>query len=188
MASSRKFNVPGAVNVRLSGLTGLSGLQDIGWTEDGVEVTEREFTIECKTDRYGGVQGPAADVQSLGMEAELRFTVTEFNTEFLMYLRSRFPGNATIGANPGRIITPGTLKFANGGLVRCLLQGALDTAAIAASVAVAELATPLNYPFCEIVDAVSFNLGTRHQKLQFVLKARQGVVSSNVVLWNRDNT
>jgi hypothetical protein len=188
MASSRKFNVPGAVNVRISGLTGLSGLQDLGWTEDGVEVTEREFTIECKTDRYGGVQGPAAENQTLGMEAELRFTLTEFNTQFLMMLRSRLPGNTVTGAPPGRIATPGTLKFANGGLVRCLLQGALDTAAIAASVAVAELATPLNYPFCEIVDAVSFNLGTRHQKLQFVLKARQGVVSSNVVLWNREAT
>jgi hypothetical protein len=87
-----------------------------------------------------------------------------------------------------RIATPGTLKFAGGGLVRCLLKGALDTVAIAASVAVAELATPLNYPFCEVVDVVSFNLGTRHQKATFTLKARQGVVSSNVVLWNRDDT
>jgi len=188
MASSRKFNVPGAVNVRLSGFTGLSGLQDLGWTEDGVEVTEREFAIECKTDRYGGAQGPAADSQFLGMEADLRFTLTEFNTELLMKLRSRLPGDSVIGVNAGRIATPGTLKFAGGGLVRCLLKGALDTVAIVASVAVAELATPLNYPFCEVVDVVSFNLGTRHQKATFTLKARQGVVSSNVVLWNRDDT
>jgi hypothetical protein len=188
MASSRKFNIPGAVNLRIDGLTGLTGLQDLGWTEDGVEITEREFVIECKTDRYGGVQGPAAEVQSLGMEAEIRLTLTEFNVEYFNILRSRLPGNSVVGANPGRIVTPGTLKFANGGLIRCLLQGALDTVAIAASVAIAELATPLNYPFCEISDAVGFNLGTRYQKAQLVLKARQGVVSSNVVLWNRTNT
>lgn len=191
MASSVKFNVPGAIKVQVEGLSGVSGLADLGYTNDGVEIEEREFTIECKTDRYGGEQGPPADVQSLGREAIIRLNLTEFNAEYFHMLESRMPRNSLAASAPGQILTPGTLKFSNtggGGLIRCLLNGILDIAAVAASVATVELLTPRNYPFCEVVDASSRNLGSRHARAMLTLKARQGVVSSNVVLWNRTIT
>jgi hypothetical protein len=188
MASSVKFNVPGAVNLKVSCLSGLSCLKSLGFTNDGVEVEEREFVIECKTDRYGGEQGPAADVQTLGREAIIRLNLTEFNAEYFHMLEMRMPGHALAASAPGQIIPPGTLKFGAGGLVRCMLYGALDLAAVTAGTAAAELLTPRNYPFCEVVDASSRNLGTRYARASLTLKARQGLVSSEVVLWNRTST
>lgn len=185
MASSVKINVPGAVNVKLSGISGTTGLQSFGYTTDGVEVNIREFSEEVKSDRYGGERGPAIDKQMLGLEADIRMVLTEFNVEYLHYLQSRMPGNSGIVAAPGKIITPGTLGFANGNLIRCLLLGVLDAAAIAASTPAIELLTPLNFPFCSVVDAVGYNVGTRYARANVTLKAYQGLVSSDVVLYNR---
>lgn len=185
MASSVKVNVPGAVNVKISGISGVSGLQSLGYTSDGVEITLREFAIEVKSDRYGGEQGPAIEKQVLGMEADIRLTLAEYNAEYLHHLQSRMPGVAAIVAAPGKIITPGTLGFAGGNLIRCLLQGVLDAAAIAAAVAPIELVTPLNFPFCSVADVVSYNAGTRYARANLTLKAYQGLVSSDVVLYNR---
>lgn len=185
MASSVKFNVPGSVDVKIEGLSGVSGLASLGYSEDGIEVIERAFMIECKSDRYGGSQGPQANSQILGREADIRIVLTEFNIEYLRLLETRLPGNSLAASAPGQIVTPGSLTYSNGGLVRCLLYGLLDQAAVAASVAVAELVTPLNYPFCEVVDVSSKNIGTRHSRATINLKARQGVVSNQVVLWNR---
>ncbi len=188
MASSVKTNVPGSVQVKISGISGVSGLVDLGYTVDGVEVSFREFKIDVKSDRYGGESGPNIDKQILGMEADIRLTLVEFNAEYIHILQSRMPGNATVVANPGRIITPGTLGFANGNLIRCLLYGILDQAAVAAAVPAAELMTPMNFPFCSVEDVVSYNLGTRHARASLSLKAYQGLVSSNVVLYNRVST
>jgi hypothetical protein len=185
MASSVKFNVPGAVDVKIEGLNGQVGLKSLGYSVDGIEVSERSIEIECKTDRYGGEQGPPADTQILGREADIRITLTEFNAEFFHMLETRMPGNALAASAPGQILTPGTLTFANGGLVRCLLYGVLDLAAVTGGTAAGELLTPRNYPFCQVVDASSRNLGTRHARANLMLKARQGLVSGNVVLWNR---
>lgn len=185
MASSVKVNVPGAVSVQISGIDGVAGLVPLGYTSDGVEITHREFAIEVKSDRYGGEQGPKIDKQYLGLEAEIRMTLTEFNAEYLNRLMSRLPGNAAVTTLPGVIVTPGTLAWSNGGLIRCLLYGVLDTAAVAALTPMVELLTPRNYPFCEVVDVVGFNLGTRHAKANLTLKANQGTVGSDVVLWNR---
>jgi hypothetical protein len=185
MASSVKINVPGAVQVKVSGISGVSGLVNLGYTADGAEVTTREFAIEVKSDRYGGESGPAINKQILGLEATIRLTLVEFNVEYLRLLETRMPGNAGIVAAPGKIITPGTLGFENGNLIRCLLYGVLDQAAVAASVAVAELLTPLNYPFCSVEDVVSYNVGTRHARANLTFKAYQGLVSSDVVLYNR---
>jgi hypothetical protein len=188
MPSSVKVNVPGSVMVKIAGISGLSGLQDLGYTTDGVEVEEREFSMEVKSDRYGGEQGPAIDKQMFGREALIRLTLVEFNAEYFHWLESRMPGNATIVAAPGQIITPGTLGFAAGNLVRCLLYGVLDLAAVTGGTPATELLTPRNYPFCSVVEASSRNLGSRHARANLTLKAYQGLVSGNVVLWNRTAT
>ena len=185
MASSVKVNVPGAVPVKISGISGVSGLQNLGYTSDGCEVTINEFMIEVKSDRYGGEQGPAIEKQILGLEAEIRLNLVEFNAEYMRHLESRMPGNSTIVAAPGKIITPGTLGFENGNLIRCLLQGVIDAAAIVASVPAIELMSPMNFPFCSVHSAVSYNLGTRYSRANLTLKAYQGLVSSDVVLYNR---
>jgi hypothetical protein len=188
MPSSVKVNVPGAIQVKIAGISGVTGLANLGYTVDGVEVTLREFAIEVKSDRYGGEQGPAIEKQILGMEADIRMTLSEYNAEYMHFLQSRMPGAAAIVAAPGKIITPGTLGFAGGNLVRCLLLGALDTVAIAAAVAAGELVTPLNFPFCSVADVVSYNVGTRAARANLTLKAYQGLVSSDVVLYNRVTT
>lgn len=188
MASSVKINVPGAVQIKISGISGVSGLVALGYTSDGVEVSIREFSEEVKSDRYGGERGPAIDKQMLGLEADIRMTLTEFNVEYLHHLQSRMPGSAAIVAAPGKVITPGTLGFAGGNLIRCLLYGVLDAAAVVAAVPAAELLTPLNFPFCSVVDAVGYNVGTRYARANITLKAYQGLVSSDVVLYNRVST
>ena len=185
MASSVKVNVPGAINVRISGLSGISGLVSLGYTNDGARISHREFAIEVKSDRYGGESGPKINKQVLGQEAEIRLTLNEYNAEYLNLLMARLPGNSAVAALPGVIVTPGTLGFENGGLIRVLLYGVLDLAAVTGGTAIAELLTPRNYPFCEIADVVEFNAGTRFAQASLVLKANQGVVGSDVVLWNR---
>lgn len=185
MASSVKFNVPGAVEVKIEGLNGQTGLKSLGWCVDGIEITERAYESECKTDRYGGEQGATADVQILGREAMIRMVLSEFNIEWLTMLETRMPGNALATSNPGEIHVPGTLMFGNGGLVRCLLFGILDQAAVAASVAVSELLTPRNYPFCRVVDVSSRNVGTRAARATVTLKAEMGNVANKVIFWNR---
>lgn len=186
MASSVKVNVPGAVNVKISGISGVSGLVSLGYTADGGEISFREFAIDVKSDRYGGEQGPNIEKQYLGMEADIRLVLTEFNAEYIHFLQSRMPGLAASVAAPGKIMTPGTLAFANSaGLIRCLLQGTLDAAAIVASTPAAELLTPINFPFCSVADVVSYNVGTRYARANLTLKAYQGLVSSDVVLYNR---
>lgn len=185
MASSVKVNVPGAVNVQISGIYGVTGLVNLGYTSDGVEISHREFMIEVKSDRYGGEQGPQIDKQVLGNEAEIKLTLVEFNAEYLNLLMSRLPGNAAVAALPGKIITPGTLAWSNGGLIRCLMYGLIDLAAVTAGTAIAECLTPRNYPFCHITDVVGFNIGTRHAKANLTLRAVQGTVGADVVLWNR---
>jgi len=185
MASSVKVNVPGAINVKISGMSGVSGLQSLGYTADGAEITFREFAIDVKSDRYGGEQGPNIEKQYLGLEADIRLVLTEFNAEYIHWLQSRMPGVAAIVAAPGKIATPGTLMFAGGGLIRCLLQGVLDAAAIVAGTAAGELLTPLNFPFCAVSDVVSYNAGTRYARANLTLRAYQGLVSSDIVLYNR---
>jgi hypothetical protein len=165
--------------------SGYTGLQNVGYTSDGVEVTITELSLEVKSDRYGGEQGAAIDKQMLGMEAEIRLTMTEFDPKMFNLLEGRMVGSATIAPTPGRIITPGTLSFANGGLIRVLLYGVLDQAAITGGGVAADYLTPKNFPFCTVTAATSKNLGSKHARANVTLKAYQGVVGGNVVLWNQ---
>lgn len=179
-------NVPGATLIRL-GLGSSNALVDFGYSIDGVEIEDTEFVEEVKSDRYGGSRGASIDVQQLGLGAFINMTVVEFDPELFIKLQSRMATNATISANPGRVPTPGTLLFANGGLFRTTLIGTLDAAAIAANGAIDldTLLTPRNYPFTRVVQAIGYNLGSSHAKAKIRLEAYQGVVSSNVVVWNR---
>lgn len=185
MASSVKVNVPGAVPVMIAGINGVSGLVNLGYTSDGCEITINEYAIEVKSDRYGGEQGPPVEKQILGLDADIRLNLVEFNAEYIRYLESRMPGDASIVAAPGKIVTPGTLGFAGGNLIRCMLRGVIDAAAIVAGATAIELMSPMNFPFCSVHQAVGYNLGTRYSRANVTLKAYQGLVNTDVVLYNR---
>lgn len=181
-----QLNVPGAVDVKV-GLGTASALVSLGYTVNGVDIQETEFVEDVKSDRYGGASGPSIDVQILGLGATIDMELVEFDPEIFAKLQSRLPLNTTISAAPGKIPTPGTLMWSNGGLFRTMLRGVLDAAAITAnpSVDLDTLLTPRNYPFCRVAQAIGYNLGTRHARARIKFEAYQGLVSSDVVLWNR---
>lgn len=181
-----QVNVPGSVLVKV-GLGSANALVDLGYTVDGVEIEENEFVEDVKSDRYGGSGGPVIDVQFLGMGAIINLNLVEFDPEVFAKMQSRLATDSTISANPGRVTTPGTLLFAGGGLFRTCLIGTKDAAAIVADGAIDldKLLTPRNYPFSRVVQAIGYNVGTRHAKARVRIEAYQGLVSSNVVVWNR---
>lgn len=187
--------VPGAALIRTG--TGSSlALEDLGYTVDGVEITEKEFGIDVKSDRYGGSQGQNIDYQILGLGAEIKLELVEITLATFLKLQSRMPTNSTFTAAPGKVPYPGTLTFGTadgenggGGLFRTLIIGAKDAILLAATPgSEATMLTPRNYPFCRVKDAIGYNLGTRHAKASVTIEAYMGVVSGNVVCWNRVST
>lgn len=178
-------HVPGSALIK-TGTGSSAALESLGYTVDGVDIQEKEFVIDVKSDRYGGSQGPSIDVQLLGLGAELRMELVEIDLEVFVKLQSRLPtksGGQTMGVVP----TPGCLTFGDGGLFRTLILGTKDAEEIAAngSIDLDTLLTPRNYPFCRVVGAVGYNLGTRHAKASLTIEAYQGLVSTDVVVWNR---
>ena len=184
-----QVNVPGSVQVKV-GLGASNALVNLGYTTNGVDIQENEFVEDVKSDRYGGQGGPSIDVQIYGLGATIDMELVEFDPEYFYKLCSRLPTDSTISANAGRSPTPGTLTFGGGGLFRVMLYGYKDNAIVTAAPAtdLKTLLTPRNYPFCRVVQAIGFNLGSRHARARVKFEAYQGTVSGNVVLWNRTDT
>jgi hypothetical protein len=143
---SRQIHVDGPVNIWVA--TPASGsLENLGYTEAGVDITEQEFTYDVQGDENGGDQGPPVDIQSMGLIHIIRIHLTKWDDATAAKIRAR---NAS--ASEGTPVTSGTLKFQGGKDYRVLL----------------DCFVPRNYTRVVFREPIELNKGTKHRKLLLV--------------------
>ena len=147
-----------AVDIKVDGLatikiaSPLGGtLETLGYTENGVEITERIFTGEVHGDENGGDQGPPIDEQYFGEMHIIRMLFTKYDETVIDKVRAGVAG-ATAGT-PG---TSGTL-FIQGGVSWRLLIHSVNR--------------PRNYVNVWFSEPKEINKGTKHSKALVVAKA-----------------
>ena len=83
-----------------------SGLANLGYTEDGAQVTPTAYWADVPGDENGGPEGPPIDVQYLGETVDVRLVLTSWETTVADAMAARLAGGTA--GTPG---TPGTLMF-----------------------------------------------------------------------------
>ena len=59
---------------------------DLGYSEDRIQISEKPFWHDVKSDGYGGSEGPPCDVQYLGAVAFVTCLLNRFNEEYIRKL------------------------------------------------------------------------------------------------------
>lgn len=129
----------------------------VGYTENGVEITEVNYPYDVNTDENGGDAGPPVDVQEMGEVHIIRLLMTKWDETVMDTIRA---------INVG--MTAGDLHIANGKYFRVLINSVLR---------------PRNYPTCIIREPREINKGTKHSKLMIVATAYkvQGLLYNAVI-------
>lgn len=157
------YVVDGPVNVKLD--TGAANaLEQLGFSEDGVRVTENAFYSDVHTDQNGGTEGPPGDIQYFGEVHNVEMTLTRYDDVIVDKLLPKVRGG-TVGATS----TPGTLMAQDGKGFRLLLHST---------------SKPRNYLFAILRGGQECNKGTKHRKM--ILRWECHAVSG--VLYNTTTT
>lgn len=143
--NSATINVAGPVAVSIKPAGG--ALMDVGYTEQGVDITEQIFSYDVQGDQNGGDQGPPIDIQYMGAVDIVRMTFTKYNQTTMQIIRDRLSG--TSPDTPG---TAGVLHF----------QGTL------AYELLLDCFTPRNYTRVVFREPIETNKGTKHSKLTLI--------------------
>ena len=129
-------------------------LETLGYTINGVEITEQVFTEEVKGDENGGDPGPPIDIQYLGEVHTIRMTLTKYDEAVLNKVRAGIAGGTA-----GTISTSGTLYFQGTVAWRLLIHS---------------VNRPRNYINVVFQEPKEINKGTIHSKAIIVAKAYYG--------------
>ena len=133
-------------------------LEELGYSENGVEITEQVFTGDVYGDQNGGDQGPPIEVQYFGEIHTIRLTLTSWDEAVMDKIR-KTTAAATLGVN----LTPGTLLLESHGF-RLLLNSP---------------SVPRNYLRVLFREPKEINKGTKHSKAILVATAYKN--ASNVL-------
>lgn len=107
--------VPGAALIKTG--SGSSGaLESLGYSINGVEITEEMLSEDVPGDQNGGEGGPPIDIQDFGHIARIRMELSVWDFTVAGRLRSKLNG-VSQGVSP----TPGSLIFANSYHFRLLI-------------------------------------------------------------------
>lgn len=159
--------VPGPATIKIQ-ITGGS-IQTLGFTRNGVEISENTYLLDVPGDENGGDEGTPIDVQFLSEAHVLRLNLTKWDTAVAVDLFKKTPGS-TINSTLGTPTTAGTLLFAQGGTYRVLIDSAnFDR----------------NYPRCVLRGAIEHSVGSKYQALMMELV---GYKDGSGVLWNTTMT
>lgn len=151
---AKTIQVDGLADISVAGPPISSGaLMELGYSMDGVQITERAFTLPVHTDEFGGDAGPPADVQFMGMQHIIRMVLTKWNETTVALMRRLI---ATSGSVAGTSPTPGTLWFQDSGYWRLLIN---------------TTNRPRNYLKCTFEEPMEINKGTKHSQLILVATA-----------------
>lgn len=112
-----------ALAVHVAGLTTVKvefssgGLQTLGYSRNGVDITYEGYHLDVHGDENGGDDGPPIEVQYMGEKANVRLELTKFDRAVADLCTSRLDG-----ADPGEPGAAGTLMFGANKMFRLLLD------------------------------------------------------------------
>jgi hypothetical protein len=159
--------VPGACLIK-TGTGAASALESLGYSINGVEVTEEMLSEDVPGDQNAGEGGNPIDIQDYGHIARIRMELSVWDFTIVGKIRSKLNAIAA-GTSP----TPGSLIFANSYHYRLLL---LPTTA----------ADAMNFPICVPRDPHVINLGAKFARVIFDWIAYPP--TGGGVLWNTTTT
>ncbi|HEV3342604.1 MAG TPA: hypothetical protein VG125_19685 [Pirellulales bacterium] len=109
----------GGVLVQVDDNTG-PGLQSLGYTINGAELSEEPFHVDVPGDQNGGERGPPIEIQVVGEVDHVRLEMTNYDEAVLNLVRANIP-TATAGQFASTNV--GQLLFANTKYFRVRLNG-----------------------------------------------------------------
>jgi len=143
-----------------------NGLVTLGYSADGVQISERILYNDIHSDRYGGQAGPPIDRQFMGRMARIPVQLVEFNSDIFNLIR-----NFQFGT-PAGISDVGTPLTADGKSIQVVISGQKDLATLSAAPATKTL-SPLNYPNCFIDDPLDIPIGAKNSIIGLEFTATQ---------------
>lgn len=136
-----------------------SGIASLGYSANGVDITEHTHWNDIHGDQNGGDEGSPIDIQFLGQQHTIRVDLTSYDEAVLDTLRA-------LGGTAGTPITPGTLMFTESKAIRLII---LTTS------------YPRNYPRAVVREAIDVNKGVKNSLPKLVFEAYK---DGSGVLWN----
>ena len=134
-------NYAGAANIKVDAG---AGLEQLGYTENGAEISVQQYTLDVPGDENGGDAGPPIDVQHMGETAEIRLTMTKWETTVADKIAARIAGGTT-----GTPYATGTMMFNESKTYRLLVHTPT---------------TPMNFPRVIFKGAIEINKGTKFSR------------------------
>jgi hypothetical protein len=156
----------------------LADMPELGWTVDGVEISEQMYTEDVYTDRLGG--HIPEDVQNFGAEARITLDLIKYDLSVLRKIITR-EYNGTVGVTPNLPAEAGDLMNACEKFFACYINRQYgDTNGDCRNPG--SLATAINYssgtpegnwyfPRCYVVDERSVKVGTKVTRHRLTLRA-----------------
>ncbi len=137
-------------------------LATLGYSINGVDISEDILVEMVHGDERGGDGGPPIDIQYLGEVHTIRITMTKYDETVLNTIRAGMAGGTA--GTPG---TSGSLYFQASAYWRLLIHS---------------VATPRNYLAAVFTDAKEVNLGTKHSKAVITAKCYSPAIGT--VIYN----
>ena len=137
------IQVDGLASIKTATPTGGS-LILLGYSINGVEITERVYTLDVNSDENGGDAGPPIDVQYMGEMHQIRMLMPKYDVTEIDKIRAVL-ASGTAGT-PG---TAGTLMFTAVETFRLLIH---------------TVSRPRNYLNCIFREVREINKGTKHSQ------------------------
>ena len=144
-----QIQVAGKATVRVDTGDG-SGLQALGVTINGVQITEEVFIGDVHGDLHGGDEGPVIDRQYFGEVHKIRCEFSRYDQDVAARVARRVAGTTTSGTVAEANI--GDLYIQEGKTMRVVIDTANDT-------------QERNYPLCIPDEPVELNKGTKFTTL-----------------------
>lgn len=135
---------------------------DLGYTENGVELEEREFTLPAYSDENGGQHGVPFDYQVMGEQVMIRLAMSRFDAAIAAKMKRPW----SVQLTEGMMQTPGKLVYQDLGFFR---------------LAIGNNSGGIAFPKCTIaVEPKTANKGTRHEIATMGVLAQGGRISTVV--------
>jgi len=138
------INVAGLASVYVD-TGGSNALELLGYTRNGVDITDNGYFLDVHTDVDGGDDGPPTDVQYLGGTITIRMEFTKYDDAIRAKIDTRLYGG-TSGVN---------------GAVGSLMRGGAKTYRLVINTPT----TPYNFPIVIFRDPYELNKGTKFSTL-----------------------
>jgi len=163
-----------------------TGLLTLGYSEDGLTISERPLRSDVHSDRNGGLNGEPVDDQFFGVEVMIRGKLTEWDRNVMKRIRSFLPNSA---GSDGEVKDIGCLTLSENQFFRLLLYGEKDKKAIDAGGTVGDYTTPMNFRRVRPNDVNELTIGSKVTEVQIHFRAYMFTDAADAdkrKIWNRN--